>query len=204
MAVNTHQPPIRKRRWFQFRLRTLLVVTLVAGVGLGWVMKERRRIAGQRKELTRAGFLFREKESLQSNWHFFVFGDDWSFADEVFGGGDVSDTRLVQLKALLQLQVIDLYNNPVTDAGLVHLKGLTGLLDLNLSCTKITDAGLVHLKRFTNLQSLWLGKTHVTDAGLVHLSGLTLLQELSLVDTQVTDTGIANLQAALPKCTIYR
>jgi hypothetical protein len=35
-------PPKRKRRWFQFRLRTLMFVVTIAGVGCAWIAHEGR------------------------------------------------------------------------------------------------------------------------------------------------------------------
>jgi hypothetical protein len=37
--------PKPKRRWLQFNLRTLLVLTLVVGLGLGWMASQRRKAA---------------------------------------------------------------------------------------------------------------------------------------------------------------
>lgn len=42
----------------------------------------------------------------------------------------VSDTDLVHLKGLTNLQMLDLWGTNVTDAGLVNLKGLTKLREL--------------------------------------------------------------------------
>jgi len=115
---------------------------------------------------------------------------------------NVTNSWLVHLKVLTNLQMLYLGNTKVTDAGLVHLKGLTNLETLDLVGTKVTDAGLVHLKGLTKLQFLFLSYSQVTDVGLVHLKGLTKLQMLYLGDTKVTDAGIKDLQAALPKCKI--
>lgn len=41
--------PTPRRRWFQFRLRTLLVLTTVVAVALGWFLRERRWIAEQQR-----------------------------------------------------------------------------------------------------------------------------------------------------------
>src|SRR6185295_7289878 len=39
--------PMRKRRWFRYRLRTLLVLITAVAIGLGWVTKERRESQSQ-------------------------------------------------------------------------------------------------------------------------------------------------------------
>ena len=41
------EPPKRKRRWFQFSLRTLMIFTLICAVGCAWVV---RRMERKRKE----------------------------------------------------------------------------------------------------------------------------------------------------------
>jgi hypothetical protein len=53
---NKAEPPKRKRRRFQFRLRTLLiVVTLLAAccVPIGWLLKDRQRLIEERDDLIR-------------------------------------------------------------------------------------------------------------------------------------------------------
>ena len=57
----------------------------------------------------------------------------------------------------------------VTDTGLIHLKGLDNLQKLDLGGTQITDAGLVHLVGLTKLESLDLSRTKITDAGIAEL-----------------------------------
>ena len=93
-------------------------------------------------------------------------------------------------------------NKEITDTVLVHIKELTNLQTLDLP-KQITDAGLVHLKGLTRLQTLDLLSTQITDAGLVHLKGLTKLQSLDLPE-QITDAGVADLQKALPNCKILK
>ena len=101
--------------------------------------------------------------------------------------------------------VVAFENKKITDTVLVHLKGLANLQNLCLSGTKITDAGLVHLKGLTALKDLdLLLVTNVTDAGLVHLKGLTNLRTLSLSGTKVTSAGVADLKKALPNCKIIK
>ncbi len=106
----------------------------------------------------------------------------------------VADAGLVNLKALAQLQQLDLGITRVTDAGLVNLSGLTQLQKLNLHGTCVTDAGMVNLKGLAQLQELDIGLTAVTDAGLKQLKGLTQLQELNLFGVQLTDAGLVNLK----------
>ena len=107
----------------------------------------------------------------------------------------VTDAGLAHLRRLRTLKWLDLSNTEVTNAGLLQLQGLDGLEGLHLSGTQITDDGLVYLKGLTNLDTLYLGDTEVTDTGLEHLKALTNLANLSLAGTKVTDEGLRHLEA---------
>ena len=74
-----------------------------------------------------------------------------------------TDTSLVHLQFLTQLQTLDLsYCELLTDVGLAYLQGLTQLQTLDLSyCVLITDAGLVHLQGLTQLQTLTLSHCEI-------------------------------------------
>lgn len=177
----TNEPiPPTRRRWFQFRLRTLLVVMLVISLGMGWVMKERRRIAERREAFVSAGLMFSVGEdSYQPVWHLILFGVDVRFASRIWGDSTTTDDGLVHLRELTRLHSLYLRGDQVTDAGMVHLKGLKQLQVLNLNGTQVTDSGLEQLRELTQLKILWL------------------------TDTQVTYAGVAKLQTALPNCKIY-
>jgi len=107
---------------------------------------------------------------------------------------DVTDAGLEHLKTMKSLQTLILGGDNFADAGLEHLKGLTNLQSLNLSNTNITDAGLEHLKGLTNLRILDLSSCNITDAGLEHLKGIKSLQQLILNYTNVTDAGLEHLR----------
>ena len=89
------------------------------------------------------------------------------FAFPMAGNADMES-----LKALPDLEMIDLSFTRVGDAGLIALKGLAHLKVLKLNGTGVTDAGLAHLKDLKSLETLELGSTAVTGAGLKHLAAL--------------------------------
>ena len=127
-----------------------------------------------------------------------------SFACLFAAPPNLSDSVLVNLKGLTQLQTLDLNGTKVTDAGLMHFIGLPRLDYLSLANTAVSDAGLAQLNGLTRLRILNLIGTQVTDAGLARLNGLTKLQMLELHATKVTDAGVEDLQKALPNCKIIR
>jgi hypothetical protein len=85
---------------------------------------------------------------------------------------------------------------------LVHLKALAQLETLNLDDTNVDDGSLRCIAGLRRLRSLSLNETRVTDAGLAHLEALTELRELYLCEAHVTDKAVERLQRALPACKI--
>jgi hypothetical protein len=209
-------PPRRNRRWLQFSLRSLLILTLICAVGSAWVA---RRIEQKRKEreivaaiiksggevyydyqVDPAGIVHGGAERLtptSPEWLRQLFGDN--FFNDVKSVRFIGrDAQLEPLKEFAQLQTLDLSHSTVTDAGLIHLEGLPHLerLCLGLGTLKInvTDAGLKHVKGLTQLRDLFLDETKITDAGLENVRGLTDLRSLYLGRTTVTDSGTKNLK----------
>lgn len=204
----TAEHPVKakpKRRWFQFSLRTLLVVILLFGSGFGWLGMKIKQAREQRKAveairelggsvsndpasggMTSAAVAFLGK----------LLGEDLSFSVNRVSltSTPVTDAGLQHLHGLTQLEWLRLCTTQVSDAGLEHLRELTQLRILELQSTRVTDAGLVHLQGRTQLEHLYLGDTQVTDAGLEHLRELTQLKVLCLIGTQVTDAGLMNLR----------
>ena len=193
------------RRHYQFRIRTLLVLTAAAAVAFSWLAVERTQAAKQQavvEAIVKLGGsvtydgLTMTGEMPGPAWLQKLLGTDFFMA---VGGvrldkTKVADADLENLKELSQLHWLYLDDTNITDAGLAHLGGLTKLQALTLSRTRITDAGLTSLKGLTRLYSLMLIGTEVTDAGLEHLTGLTQLGSLMLQDTKVTDAGLARLE----------
>ena len=179
----------RKRRRFQFSLRSLLVFVLLVSICMSWLGVKMERARKQREAvevIEEAGGAVTYDYEMASPvssvpiWMRELLGEDFFF--------DVLEVRAIGA---------DLDN-----AGLEPLKELTGLQMLYLNGTKVTGAGLEHLNGLANLQWLDLNGTKVTDAGLEHLKGLTNLEELDLSDTQVTAQGVESLRQALPNCII--
>ncbi|MBC8872532.1 MAG: hypothetical protein H8E44_24120 [Planctomycetes bacterium] len=182
--MNDSLRPGKKRRWYQFGLRTLLVLILVAGVGLGWLGVKVQQTRKHRAAVAK----------LQESGVTITFDDDgWAKTidfpnSELTADAPVLDVAIVPLKDLPKLDELTLEQTRITDVGLEHLAGLKNLRVLDLSAgfdqdlvfPDITDAGLAHLRDLTDLKELNLANTRVSDAGLEHLKGLTNLTQLNL------------------------
>ena len=173
--TTTTQPTKPKRRWYQFSLLTLLIVTTLlclAFACIGWRMQRarvnRERVAAVEKAVTtieelggKATYAYEDRRP--QTWLEIQF-DDPGERDDPIG--------------VLKVTVVD------------------------LTFSDITDDSLEHVSRLTELQSLTLFITNVTDAGVVHLKRLTELQHLNLRGTFVSTEGIEMLRQALPNCEI--
>ena len=194
-------PSPRKRRWFQFSLRTVLIVVTLLCIGPGGYVAHEQRKARKQKAAVEAieklgGYVHYDKElPVRSAMLRQILGKHSYGKARLVGLRDiqVSDADLVHLAELKNLTDLWLDDTHVTDAGLVHLDGLRTLRFLSLDNTQVTDAGMVHLAELKNLEFLLLDFAQVTDAGLVHLAELKNLTLLSLRDTQVTDAGLVHL-----------
>lgn len=145
--------PTRQRRWFQFSLRTVLVVVTLLCIGPGGYVAYEQRKARKQKAAVEA------IEKL---------------------GGEVRYDRTTPVRSGMLRQILGdesfgnvtevlLANSQVTDVGLEHLAELTDLEILGLTDTQVTDGGLAHLAGLKNLDHLWLYDTQVTDAGIAEL-----------------------------------
>lgn len=196
-------PPEPKLRWYQYRLRSLFVLTLMVAIACSWLattMQRQRREYAAAEAIKKAG----GKVECVRTWLGSVLRDDTlvNVVEVNLAGAAGTDAVLTHLQGLSQLQGLFLLDSKVTDAGLVHLEGLSRLQGLLLCGANFTDAGLVHLRGLGQLKLLALGYTRVTDTGLVHLRGLGQLRTLDLQHTKVTDKGVRDLQKALPNCKI--
>ena len=201
-------PPKRKRRWFQFSLRSLLIFTLVVAVACAWLARKIERKRHEREAVEAivklGGNVYYDYDydhgpALSS--HTIPTknppGPDW--LRSLLGENFFSEVDRVSINGAVG-------NENMTDAGLIHLRSLPRLRYLMLAVNnlKVTDAGLESIRELTQLQRLRLALPNVTDSGLENLKGLTQLQSLYLWGPKITDAGVNGLQAALPTCKIYR
>ena len=196
---------------FQFSLRGLLLVMVIASIGSSWLgvrlngaRKNRQAAAEVRRiaaEIRSLGGSLSVRESRQA-WLAtlladpgFVYADAFRVADKSkFGDEDIVILDSLGRSGLLG--TLDFSSSQITDAGLVHLGELADLRPrhLLLHNTHITDSGMVHLQELTSLSELNLSNTQINDEGLVHLKGLADLRTLDLSRTSITDSGLLHVQ----------
>ena len=194
----TDDPP-KPRRWFQFRLRTLLIGVLVLSLPLSWFAVRMERARRQRVAIAAirrlGGRVHYETMSSAPEWARDVLGVH-SFLDIAIASPTAAfgDDEAKCFKDLPDIRGLQLGDVQITDAGLENFRGLTHLWKLYLNKMEITGTGLKHLKELPGLRMLVFVGTPVTDSGLQHLGGLPSLEILVLYDTEITDAGLATLR----------
>jgi hypothetical protein len=201
----------RKRRWLQFSLRTLFVLTTVLAV---WVGSKANR-ARQQKEaveffLDVGGSITYHHQVDRAGKHVTSetpFG--WMGLRDLIGGeyfdsvyslylreSNVTGDDLRQLRGLRGLEQLRLGRTQVADSGIEYIGEVKSLRDLWLTQTRITDASLEHLRGLPHLRQLTLDGTAVTDEGMPFLADLRSLESVSLIGTGVTEAGVHRLVEA--------
>ncbi|MCX7424781.1 MAG: hypothetical protein NTW96_04010 [Planctomycetia bacterium] len=214
----TPEKPRPRCRWFQYSLRSLLLLVTVCAIGCSWFMvkmqaanRQREAVKSLRKFPGHIQYDYQRSDNRREPPGPPVLrrllGDDF-FAHVEFvclgADEDFTEADAVCLASLPLLKDLRLCGAWISDTGLAHLEGLSQLETLDLSFTKVSDAGLAHLAGLAQLRDLNLSGTKVTDAGLLHLAGLAELRDLDLSGTKVTDESVRRLQQALPDCRIER
>ena len=201
-------PPKRKRRWFQFSLRTLLMLALLVGLGMAtWIVPIKKSAEKQKAAVeaikSDSGYVTYDYEVDSSGngitaaeppgpaWLRRLLGDD--FFTTVVGVGVNTPADMKYLGEMSRLRVVSAYGAPIGDADLEGIRRSGQLKGLDLSLTNVTDGGLENLKGLSQLEYLRLSVTRVTDVGLKQLKGLSQLQTLNLNDTRITDAGLVSL-----------
>ncbi len=193
MVSTTDQavPHVTKRRLphLRFRLRTLLILTTLFAVWMGYHVQRAYRTEKATLLVAKLGghawCCDRRDLTLTDSWMGHL--NQWyrKALATVFGDGCVRD-----------MTAIELSGTAVTIDHLRQLKGLTHLKWLSLSETSISDLALTHVEDMKKLEWLDLSYTKVTAKGVPHLERLSELQWLNIQGTAVASDRDATLQIA--------
>ena len=148
----TTEPP-KRRRWFQFRLRTLLIVVLVLSLPLSWLAMRMERARRQRRAVEAISSL---RGQASCDWQNYPrYGAEPTWLRRILGDDFFDPVTWAVLN-----------RDTITDADLEHLKGLPSLEILSLPDTRVSDAGLEYVSGLSQLEYLDLRNTDVTPEGI--------------------------------------
>ncbi|HET6879075.1 MAG TPA: hypothetical protein VFI31_02900 [Pirellulales bacterium] len=165
--------PPRPRRWLQFSIRTMLLLTGAAAVlmsvlGVPLFRLRREQLAVERLEESGARLTSEAARGMIA----------WAAA-KFFGP-----------EAAMHVTKVDLAWQPVDDDLALHLGHLEHLTTLNVNGAAITDRGLARLGGCRSLERLEMHGAPITDAGLDHLATLTALEIVDFSNTKITGTNL--------------
>ena len=206
-------PPIKptKRRWLQFSLRTMLIVTAVFSAWLAFVYVPAKRADRAIKALQAVGvqvsYDYQHVSGTARHLYSFRVPQPGSpFLRAIFGDGffqhadgimlnnkplKAEDVKLVERLPTISELWFD--GCGIGDESMVYFSNLRNLDFLLLRDNHITDLGLAKLEQLTALETLDLTNNRITDDGLVFLGKLTNLKTLWLDATDISDKGLKRL-----------
>lgn len=183
----------KRRRWFRFGLRTLLVMTALAGLLLGWVANQRAQSQRElqiAQELGQLGkrayirlsnpFVAFQRPSSNQSWLHRQLG---SLLGPIVREARIIDPTADELAKIAELKRLYLFEMSDTQLSLAPLSDIQTLKDLRLHWVRQLD--LAPIANFKQLQSLQIRFTPVVD--LRELSQLPNLTSIWLADTQFKD-----------------
>jgi Leucine-rich repeat (LRR) protein len=192
--------PKRKRRWFQYSLRTFLLLITIFAIWFGWLTNNARN---QREAVSwvraNSGVVWYDYENNKPpgpTWLQQTIGIDFSANVVAVHIETAQITNLTPLAELESLKRIAVIEAAVSD--LTPLANLKQLAILELPRTQVSD--LTHLAALESLEFLDLSYTPVSD--LSPLLRLKNLQYLKVRGTLVDQEQVAKLRRALPHCDI--
>jgi len=206
-------------RWFQYRLRSLLLLTAVLCCLLAGPAKrarDQRAVLGAVKGIGGAVLFDWQNPERDFDPGVSSFGQMYFlFSGRVYfettklrvapePPGPVWLRHLVGDEYFQTIIIVDTGGyvakddalaEPVTNDTLRTISRLKSLLWLDIDhATGINDAGIAHLEALTQLERLFADDVPITDRGMKHLEGLTHLEYLSINSPLVTDEGVESLR----------
>lgn len=213
MTEPTRTLPTRHRRWFQFSLRSLLLMMLVFSCGLGWLMTKRRQAQQAWKRIEEAnqrGVKLFTADDLKKRGYIPPQGtwlEEWL--------GISSPAHLKYAEVMLDgdpKEIIPLLDNfpeitdvriraiNLADNHLATLAGMTRLRDLHIADSPLHGTGLIHLADMNSLVGLYfVSCENLTDDAFPSIPNLPYLIKLSIEDCPINGTNLSHLATACPQ-----
>ncbi|HEV7223852.1 MAG TPA: hypothetical protein VGN42_14185 [Pirellulales bacterium] len=195
-----------KRRWFQFSLRTFLVLFALLGIALGRHVERAKRQKLALVAWQELGAEIGCRHQMARTKFGTVYFDSRAAppgpaALRPFLGAEHFET-------VVKLQLIT--SKQISEQDFAALADLPDLRTLEIYARfQLTDEAVSHLRGLARLERLVLANvdgesdaSRISGACLDDLAGLASLQELFLLDQAFSDADLATLRRALPDCNI--
>jgi hypothetical protein len=178
------RPAKLKRRWFQYRLRTLMMLTTLCAFGARWAANpiiNAHRQDHAAKEIRAAGGQW---WNCRGNTMLPAWAEKF-YKCEL--GRSVSHVEFSEDSGDAELAILD-------DLPDVHWVLGVG--------SGVTDAGARYLAKLSRLRQINFAHSKITDAALGSLSSMSELAFLDLRDTKVSEAAVKTFRLAMPYCRV--
>lgn len=210
MPAEQPAPPKPKLRWYQYRLRSLFILTFLVAVACSWLAVKMEQARKQKEAvdalIIKKGIHLRYDYEINNSeiygpvWLRSFLGDD--FFNDVshvwinnYEAEFISDSDIRYLEDLQELQFLEISGRVhISVDGLKFLDRLLKLEILNLINGCFNDESLKHIAHLKRLKSLILRSDRITEKGLTSLKGLKQLRELSLIGCKITDAHLEQIK----------
>ncbi len=173
------KPPHRKRRWFRFSLRTMLLATTVLCVLLGWKIN-----AAHEQRQAVIGF----QELGGSVWYDYQIGPD-IFKQIIPRPEPVWYAKLLGADYFYDVVEISISGSPAKDrAVLPFVRHFPRLRSVLIENAKLNDIDFQYLANLKDMQCLWLTNNGATGMGFKYLADLRKLKVLSVRSNPIVDS----------------
>ena len=187
----------------RYRIRTLLILTTIAALHLGWTTfnAEKRQNAIELLKANHAHIEF--GDDLAGSWWSRGFLDDDLFRVVIHvtllpDSPTPMDELLSELRNLPEIARLELIGS-ATDHGLHQVAQLQNLRQLLIfHCRGLTNEGFSRLGELKRLKYIMIDGLAIDDGVLVHLAEILALDAIRIEHTQISADGIANLRRRLP------
>jgi hypothetical protein len=203
-----------RRRWYQFSLRTMLIVSVLFSFAAAWYGSNHLRIDKRDRLVAQLEADFCQVICGTNRYHYGAFSDApvgsdpqpwflprWIFgreANETILGLQVYPTaRLFNnnyqvLREMPELALLGLHGTKCDDRVIKEIHDCApNLRMLEFSYTEVTAASFRELHRFKDLRSIFA--LNLDDACLECFSTITQLEQLIISDSNITDLGLEHL-----------
>lgn len=189
LAAPAPPRPARRRRWSSLNVRSMMLLILVVGGGLGWQV---RRASLQR----RAVAAIRAVEGEVHYLHQTAGGTKLYYPSNDPPPGPALLRRWIGDDYFQEVAMVELPDeHPLTAADLAVLADCPGLRRLEVGCVRNVGDGFRHLAGLRSIREVQVNGPGLDDAMLAAIGELPTLEKLAIRDgTELTDAGLRALR----------
>jgi hypothetical protein len=178
-TADNSNPPKPKRRWYQYRLRTLMIFVTLVAVGMSWFAVRMQRVR-------------RQKEAVEA---IDKLGGAWIEYKYEFYGSPKWLRKWLGNDFFKDVATIHVHKSEHISSILEHCNEFHDLEEFQIEIDEITDGDLKRISEYKNLRRLEIGHGEkITRVGLRYLNELKELRYLRLEILILGDDDLEQLQ----------